>query len=561
MADNRSQEQIAFDDLVSDLIQNTDASDFNGALLQGLEHQTPDFWKYLIDYMYHEYEQQYLGHSPIRESDFSGDPSFVEFLNTYVDLDNDQNRTITWSTIWRTIKENALDDETSTWNESINKIIKQFVNAFDAEGKIYIKGSAEEENSIYISIYDIIHANAGNKFTGSEDTNKWVLPNINVDNETYGEVRGKDKILSVLNNEEDLQFTNSSVSNEIFWLRLLMPKYLRKVEVEDLNRNFWVLGQTMSAVCAFLFGPEAPFAKLFEDMAAEITQLWENVLYLWLAYAMSTQQQEVTNVYSEVVYLPNSVYEPYIKFDNFDRATITFDNNFWTEVENKCSYIINQHLDSNVVIIPKIRWKNFKHNYYETEVFPGIVWFNKNTEEISHSTFRTYIEQNDNWVVEEEGIFIDAASNSHYSLCWAVKEDEFNYTLLPSDYVLSHSEYENDPYYTLLRVNPSFGFSYNTTTKKLNVNVFSIKTQDIGTLFFCAQNDDSIIDTYRPDAASDETQEYIDVKHYIKGSREAIPSSPELPYEVTIKSVAEANKGAYYQGEFPSWLVAWGINQ
>jgi len=67
-----------------------------------------------------------------------------------------------------------------------------------------------------------------------------------------------------------------------------MPKYLRKVEVEDLNRNFWVLGQTMSAVCAFLFGPNAPFAKLFEDMAAEITQLWENILYLWLAFAMAT---------------------------------------------------------------------------------------------------------------------------------------------------------------------------------------------------------------------------------------------------------------------------------
>jgi len=56
-----------------------------------------------------------------------------------------------------------------------------------------------------------------------------------------------------------------------YWIRLLMPEYLRKVEVEDLNRNFWVLGQTTTAICSFLFGPDAPFAKLFEDMAAEIT--------------------------------------------------------------------------------------------------------------------------------------------------------------------------------------------------------------------------------------------------------------------------------------------------
>jgi len=26
------------------------------------------------------------------------------------------------------------------------------------------------------------------------------------------------------------------------WIRLLMPQYKRKVEVEDLDRNFWVIG-------------------------------------------------------------------------------------------------------------------------------------------------------------------------------------------------------------------------------------------------------------------------------------------------------------------------------
>lgn len=784
MADNRSEEQIRFDDLVSDLIQNIDASDFNGTLLQSLEHQTPDFWKYLMDYMYHEYEDQYLNHAPIQQEDFSGQPSFVEFLNDYIDLDNNKNRDVKWSTIWKAIKSNAFNDETSMWNESVNNLVKQFINAFDANGRIYIKGKEGEPNSVYISIYDIIHANAGNKFTGSLNTNDWVLPNINVDKNTYGQVRDKDKILSVLNDEKELQFTNSinppgiysneemveiltkasssaqqiygryrladlpwdstidqclvdelqmildywKVSlntykegfdnREIFpsfylqqflmeyaesfpqrpeghelfdsyadipnfaildrssWLRLLMPKYLRKVEVEDLNRNFWVLGQTMSALCSFLFGPEAPFAKLFENMASEITQLWENVLYLWLAYAMSTQKQEITDVHTEIIYLPNSVYEPYIKFDNFDKETIVFDDSFWEDVKAKCNYIVTQHSDSHVVIVPKIRWKNFKHNYYEVEVWPGILWYNRTTNEYIYSKFRTLkkisdtvynedlrqyclsasqasltiasrilagsdfdetfiqytvpdlnhlltawgmsvddyknlleewgmgvgqsllsfytsysaglpadlgrtgfllekdlndeyiypatVTTTEQWVNDHDGIIVDAASSTYYSLCWAIKEDEFNYSLIPSDYILDHPGYRSEPYYTIIRTLPSIKFGYNSTLKRLYVDNLHIKIQDVGTLFFFYQESGAIIDEYEPMTGYDQNGAIIDFKHTVKSYRETIqnPSAPdpqpaEIPCEFTIKSMMDVHRGAYYQGEIPSWLVAW----
>lgn len=783
MADNRSEEQIRFDDLVSDLIQNIDASDFNGTLLQGLEHQTPDFWKYLMDYMYHEYEDQYLNHAPIQQEDFSGQPSFVEFLNDYIDLDNNKNRDVKWSTIWKVIKSNAFNDETGMWNESVNNLVKQFVNAFDANGRIYIKGKEGEPNSVYISIYDIIHANAGNKFTGSLDTNDWVLPNINVDKNTYGQVRGKDKILSVLNNENELQFTNPINPTDVYsdeemkeilftaqgsalkiynlyelnhpweetldnyftdelgmilnywkvtleqyregfsnktifpsfdliqfllfysksfpqrpeghelfndyadipnfvtpdrssWLRLLMPKYLRKVEVEDLNRNFWVLGQTMSALCSFLFGPEAPFAKLFENMASEITQLWENVLYLWLAYAMLTQKQEITDVHTEIIYLPNSVYEPYIKFDNFDKETIVFDDSFWEDVKAKCKYIVTQHSDSHVVIVPKIKWKNFKHNYYEVEVWPGILWYNRTTNEYTYSKFRTLkkisdtiynedlrqyclsasqasltiatkvlggfdfdetfiqytvpdlnhlltawgmstndyknlleewgmgvgqsllnfyasysadlpadsgrtgfliekdlndeyiypatITTTEQWVNDHDGIIVDAASSTYYSLCWAIKKDEFNYSLIPSDYVLDHQGYRSEPYYTIIRTLPSIKFGYNSTLKRLYVDNLHIKIQDVGTLFFFYQESGAIIDEYEPMTGYDQNGAIIDFKHTVKPYRETIqnPSAPdpqpaEIPCEFTIKSMMDVHRGAYYQGEIPSWLVAW----
>jgi len=34
-----------------------------------------------------------------------------------------------------------------------------------------------------------MRANAGNRFDGNSDTNDWVVPNINIDGNTYGEVR------------------------------------------------------------------------------------------------------------------------------------------------------------------------------------------------------------------------------------------------------------------------------------------------------------------------------------------------------------------------------------
>ena len=83
------------------------------------------------------------------------------------------------------------------------------------------------------------------------------------------------------------------------------------------------------------------------------------------------------------------IYEPYIKFDNFDKETIVFDDDFWEDVKSKCKYIVTQHSDSHVVIVPKIKWKNFKHNYYEVEVWPGILWYNRTTNEYTYSKFRT----------------------------------------------------------------------------------------------------------------------------------------------------------------------------
>ena len=82
-------------------------------------------------------------------------------------------------------------------------------------------------------------ADAGKSFTSEP----YVEPDKNHYGETYEQVRDTDKIETVLKNSSNLQFTEK---NQNDYLRLLMPKYSRRVEVEDLDRNFWVIGQTLN---------------------------------------------------------------------------------------------------------------------------------------------------------------------------------------------------------------------------------------------------------------------------------------------------------------------------
>lgn len=69
-----------------------------------------------------------------------------------------------------------------------------------------------------------------------------------------------------------------------------MPEYKRDVEIEDLNRNFWVIGQALSLLYAYIFDENSPLPKLLSGILDEITQLWENMFYLWLTTSMLTEK-------------------------------------------------------------------------------------------------------------------------------------------------------------------------------------------------------------------------------------------------------------------------------
>lgn len=69
-------------------------------------------------------------------------------------------------------------------------------------------------------------------------------------------------------------------SDEYQAIRLLMPQYARRVEVEDLNKNFWVIGQVLDALTQGLLGPNGVYSSL-EQMLEELGQLWQNTSYIW----------------------------------------------------------------------------------------------------------------------------------------------------------------------------------------------------------------------------------------------------------------------------------------
>mgnify|MGYP004419405303 CR=1 FL=1 len=49
-----------------------------------------------------------------------------------------------------------------------------------------------------------------------------------------------------------------------------MPEYQRVVEVEDLNRNFWVIGQVLTGILSFLFDEESPLNGILNGILDEI---------------------------------------------------------------------------------------------------------------------------------------------------------------------------------------------------------------------------------------------------------------------------------------------------
>ena len=479
--------------VIKDLISNKNLTDTD--ILQYLSTEDKKtLWEKVAAFM--ESEGIKLDHLyPIWENDFTGN-SLFKFLSENIDLDKSPN--YHFITILNDLKAktnedgslNTSDPKLYPWNESLATAITYYLRflsnardfetqaaeynedmteVIDTHGSINTDGELGNRGGFRVK--SITTGDAGRSFTEKP----WVRPNYNIDAETYDAVRGLDEMLEALKSNKEMQFTNSNDSSLSNYLRLLMPKYLRRVEVEDLNRNFWVIGQVLAAVCSYLFDPDSPITNEFKKILNEIVQLWENVLYLWVLFAIISQEDAkppITDIHTEIVYLPNDKYRNFLKYDAFAESSASID------YQALFGYLKEAYTESNLCIIPVLRDNNYYRNYYAYEFYPRYITYNRNTDTWGGATIG----------VTGNQIMVDVKNEDFpfptmYRYIGAIREvenEKYNF-IYPYSKVQDRYEKEPNKYYAILRMVPTdFTCAYENDTVKLKS--LKVELHDVTTL-------------------------------------------------------------------------------
>ena len=238
------------------------------------------------------------------------------------------------------------------WNESINQLIKKVKELNNLE-EVELQKSANEQHNI--TSETLRQADAANAFQSSEPL---VVPYYNIDDKNYREIRS-DSIEKKQNNSNKLQTTqNKNALEEKIedWIRLLMPRYGRRVELEDLDRNFWVIGQSLSAIGSYVF-EKSLFSDGIESILKEIIQLWENIIYLWMNIAIASQKTE--KEFQLIFYhLGASEFDNFTKFNNIPK--ISCKENFVGVSEN--------YKVKNVFELKEQKVYNFSNNFNQNNL-------------------------------------------------------------------------------------------------------------------------------------------------------------------------------------------------
>lgn len=288
--------------------------------------------------------------------------------------------------------------------------------------------------------------------------NPWVIPWYNFEGETYRYKRGNDLKVDVMTDPEFLDFTHTKEGNYKATPRLIMPQNKRKVEIEDLNRNFWVIGQTLAAMSAYLLDDEGPFKGLIKGILNEIMQLWENVLYLWPQLSLITQKEEGTKLQIEICYLNPSDFQTQFKYDNFELDESLFEvdktftythgrsnyleqtideagsltdetignSNLKTLLERRLAYLRKIYVGYSVAVLPIIRFNNYKHNYFSRYLLPGCLFFD--CRDGGKTTYWQMWYKYENDVDRHAiGYAIDIDLRDYQDCVWSIYESEDSY--------------------------------------------------------------------------------------------------------------------------------------
>lgn len=445
------------------------------------------FWKDMITWL-RTYKDNEQTNRPFMEEELSKD-SLFEIINRYCDLPSDPeqkyNLEIDISKLFSELLDIVINQgEDNFWNESVQKAIKLVYDGFlqDSDNRKPIA-------NVKISVDDIKNADAGYSFNGLP----WVRPNINFDNKEYEKVRGHDQVINVLNRDNKLQFTHTQRKEAAAelnkWLRLIMPQYGRRVEIEDLNRNFWVIAQVLAAISGFLFDEDSSLINVIKSLLEETLQLWENVMYLWMNFSVTTQKVN-TGVRKIIFYINGDKHDiqHYKKYDDFDRDNISMDlftigreNNI---IESYIEEYMQKYPEQNLVLLPIVRKNNYQLNYYSDEYYPAIYLIHRKDDAKSLSeqviTYPLYYNNEIlRFSAKDGGILPDNFKDKIYAT--RLTEDGYQYCAPFSQLSEISINQKKSRYYCSLRVIPEINISLNNNRDDFefdNKSIIKFKVYD-----------------------------------------------------------------------------------
>lgn len=411
------------------------------------------------------------GINNVFQNNMPADDRIAGFIEKYSDFDLDQE------TIEILIRKVKISDY---WNTSLKKIY-QIYNSFF--GKSRNKKSFTLSNGREVKVSELIEADAANSF---DRDNEWVKPWVSffdkkkeiiegVEKENYknySDVRSKDAFLKAISEDANLQFTHEKGED---WIRLIMPKNTRRVEVEDLNRNFWVIAITLSAVLAFLFDENSPLKNIFKDILDEILQLWENCFYLWLTLDAINQEKKNT-LYTECSYFSPNFSPNELQFDDFEIFDRNWRDNLELKRKNGVKYYGFKNLGNylplfkkykekfqnrNLCIIPIFRIYNYKHNYFKEIIIPFIYLYDvsSNNEQLIENITKI----NNNYTVPAVNIE-DTTFNGKFikDFIGAIHaEEDYYLKIYPFSNISLVEEEKPQKYYASIRPIPTLNVEYN----------------------------------------------------------------------------------------------------
>ena len=359
------------------------------------------------------------------------------------------------------------------WNSSVGLIadfiLDNFQNSYlDDESNIMPKKDGKQMG--VITKRDIVAADA-------EETNEVgnaVCPLINIDGETYDRVRNQDYDLKKDSNgnyisrpygladksrdlfnlpiedPNNLTYTRKKEENpdNNYGTRLIMPKNVRRVEIEDLNRNFWVIAQSIMTIGNYIF-EDGPFSQIIQAFSSEIIQLWENTLYLWIRIYYEHNRAAKDNIIltlpvpAEGVLTSNKYNSYYVIPDSgeltVDGESLPEENEIKVIIINRLSYLIDKYPQSNICVIPYIRLNNYKHNYFTSVYYPGIYFYLRKQNRAYFRFFKKNTE--DRFIIKYD---------DYCSMLAAISQDQDEY-LYPASLTEFYLEDKSTPFYAGIR--------------------------------------------------------------------------------------------------------------